>query len=68
VQEYHKHTNYPLYIGLGRTIHLRDIQFMGELNIYEHVNIVRILGNERQYVYKGVDKLFYLLPNAKILK
>jgi hypothetical protein len=68
VQEYYKHTNYSLYIGSGRTIHLRDIQLMGEFNIYEHVNIARILSDEHQYVYKGADKLFYLPSNAKILE
>lgn len=68
VREYHECTHYPLHIGSGRTIHLRNIQRVEDMNSHEHVNTARILGDERQYVYKGVDRLIYFPHDTKVLE
>lgn len=68
VQEYHEYIRYPPYSGIGRTIHLRNIQRVEDIDSYEHVNTARILGDDRQYVYKGVDRLIYYPQNTEVLE
>ncbi|KAF1999268.1 hypothetical protein P154DRAFT_546429 [Amniculicola lignicola CBS 123094] len=35
---------------------------------YEYVNAAYISGDERQYVYKGIDRLIYFLHDTKVLE
>jgi hypothetical protein len=67
-QEYTEHTHYPLYIGSGHTVHLANTQRVKDIESFEHVYIARILGDEREYVYKGVDRLIYFPHDTKVIE
>jgi hypothetical protein len=68
LQEYHEYTRYPLYIGSGRTIHLRNIRRVKDIDNYEYVNTAYIVGDKHQYVYKGMDRLVYFPHDTKVLE
>jgi hypothetical protein len=67
-QEYHNYTRYSLYIGSARKTHLESIKREEDINFSSHVNKARILGDERQYVYKGTDRLIYVPHDTDVLE
>jgi hypothetical protein len=57
---------YPSYIGVGRTLYLSEIEQGNELK--DGVFEVHILGHERSYVYRCVDRYIYRSTDSDVLE
>jgi hypothetical protein len=66
LQEYPRRIRYPSYIGVGPTLWLSDVELGNELK--DGVFEAHILGHERSYVYKSVDRDIYRPTDSDVLE